>query len=322
MQQRPFVVAFYFLSIYSVVGNNYKGRVNMNFGELITAMVTPFNEKGEIDYEATTNLINHLIENGTDSVVVAGTTGESPTLSTEEKLSLFEHVVKVVDGRIPVIAGTGSNDTASSIALTKEAEALKVDGIMLVAPYYNRPSQEGLYKHFKAIAEATSLPVMIYNIPGRTSVNIDVDTIVRLSKIDNVFSVKEASGNLEAMTEIIARTDDDFVLYSGDDSLTLPVLSIGGKGIVSVAGHIVGKEMKAMIEAFKAGKVKEASEQHQQLLPIFQTMFIEPSPSPLKAALNEIGVPVGNVRLPLAPLSEEGMAQLQKALPFEKWKVK
>jgi len=284
----------------------------MNFGQLITAMVTPFNAEGEIDYEATSKLIDHLIANGTDSLVVAGTTGESPTLSTEEKLSLFQHVVKEVDGRIPVIAGTGSNDTKSSISLTKEAESLGVDGIMVVAPYYNRPSQEGLYEHFKVIAEATTLPVMVYNIPGRTAVNMDVDTIVRLSEIDNIFSVKEASADLDAMTEIISRTDDDFVLYSGDDSLTLPVLAIGGQGTVSVSSHVVGNDMKAMINAFHSGDIQEASKLHQKLLPTFKAMFSAPSPTPLKAVLNLIGVPVGDVRLPLVPLTEEQLAQLKK----------
>ncbi|HLS22666.1 MAG TPA: 4-hydroxy-tetrahydrodipicolinate synthase [Pseudogracilibacillus sp.] len=289
----------------------------MNFGQLITAMVTPFNAEGEIDYEATSKLIDHLIANGTDSLVVAGTTGESPTLSTEEKLSLFQHVVKEVDGRIPVIAGTGSNDTKSSISLTKEAESLGVDGIMVVAPYYNRPSQEGLYEHFKVIAEATTLPVMVYNIPGRTAVNMDVDTIVRLSEIDNIFSVKEASADLDAMTEIISRTDDDFVLYSGDDSLTLPVLAIGGQGTVSVSSHVVGNDMKAMINAFHSGDIQEASKLHQKLLPTFKAMFSAPSPTPLKAVLNLIGVPVGDVRLPLVPLTEEQLAQLKKDIQLK-----
>lgn len=284
----------------------------MDFGQLLTAMVTPFNQAGEIDYPATSNLLEHLIENGTEAVVVAGTTGESPTLSTEEKIQLFEHVVKVVNGRIPVIAGTGSNDTRSSIELTKKAESLGVDGIMVVAPYYNRPSQAGLYEHFKVIAEATSLPVMLYNIPGRTSVNIDVDTIVALSKIENITSVKEASADLDAMAEIIERTDDDFYLYSGDDGLTLPVLAIGGKGTVSVSSHVVGNEMKAMIKAFTSGNLKEASSLHRKLIAVFKAMFSAPSPTPLKAALNLMDVKVGEVRLPLIPLTEEQLAYVQE----------
>src|SRR5699024_2001916 len=230
------------------------------------------------DYGATKNLIEHLISNGTDAIVVAGTTGESPTLTTEEKIALFQYVVKEVNGRIPVIAGTGSNNTRESIELTRDAEASGVDGIMLVSPYYNKPSQEGLYQHFKMIAESTDLPIMLYNIPGRTAVNIDVDTIVRLSEIDNIVCVKEASGDLDAMAEIIRRTDDDFVLYSGDDSLTLPVLSIGGVGIVSVSAHIVGNEMQEMIHAFKSGNVEEAGAIHRGLLPTFKALFSAPSP--------------------------------------------
>lgn len=293
----------------------------MDFGQLITAMVTPFDEKGEIDYKATKNLLDHLINNGTDGVVVAGTTGESPTLSTEEKLELFSFVIKEVNGRIPVIAGTGSNNTKASIELTKEAEKLGADGIMVVAPYYNRPSQEGLYAHFKAIAESTSLPMMVYNIPGRTACNIEVDTIVKLSQIDNILSVKEASGDLDAMAEIIERTDENFVLYSGDDSLTLPVLSIGGKGTVSVAAHIVGNEMKEMIELFNAGDIKSASAIHRKLLPTFQALFSAPSPTPLKAVLNLTGIPVGDVRLPLVPLSEEQIEVLKNKINVKEFKA-
>lgn len=276
----------------------------MNFGQVVTAMVTPFDRNGDIDYDATKNLLEHLIANGTDAIVVAGTTGESPTLSTEEKVSLFKFVVKEAAGRIPIIAGTGSNNTRESIALTKEAESAGVDGIMLVSPYYNKPSQEGLYEHFKSIATSTKLPVMLYNIPGRTAVNIDVDTIVRLSEIDNIVCVKEASGDLDTMAEIISRTSDDFLLYSGDDSLTLPALAIGAVGVVSVSAHIVGNEMQKMIDTFKTGNVIEAGAIHRDLVPVFNAMFSAPSPSPLKAALNMKGIEVGNVRLPLVPLNE------------------
>ena len=222
----------------------------MNFGQILTAMVTPFDQNGEIDFNATRNLVNHLIANGTDGLVVAGTTGESPTLTTEEKVELFKFVVRVVDGRVPVIAGTGSNNTRASIRLTKLAEETGVDGIMLVVPYYNKPSQEGLYQHFKAIAESTTLPIMLYNIPGRSVINMSVETIVRLSKIPNIVAIKDASGNLDAMAEIISQTPDDFTVYSGDDGLTLPVLAIGGAGVISVASHIIGNEMQAMIQPF------------------------------------------------------------------------
>ncbi len=285
-----------------------------NFGQLLTAMVTPFDELGEIDFHATKHLINHLIQTGTEGLVVAGTTGESPTLTSEEKLDLFKFVVEVVDGRVPVIAGTGSNNTRASIALTKAAEATGVDGIMLVAPYYNKPSQEGLYRHFKAIADSTSLPVMLYNIPGRSSVGISAETTIRLSEIKNITSIKEASGNLDAMSEIISRTPDDFTLYSGDDGLTLPVLSIGGTGVISVASHVLGSEMLDMIKLFKAGNVQEAAAAHRALLPRMRALFTAPSPSPVKAALNLTGVPVGGVRLPMIPLTDDQTRELQEAL--------
>jgi len=286
----------------------------MNFGQVLTAMVTPFDQNEEIDFPAVTNLVEHLIANGTDGLVVAGTTGESPTLTTEEKVELFKFVVKTVNGRVPVIAGTGSNNTRASISLTKLAEEAGVDGIMLVAPYYNKPSQEGLYQHFKAIAQATALPIMLYNIPGRSVVNISVETIVRLSQIPNIVAVKEASGNLDAMAQIISETPDDFSLYSGDDGLTLPVLAIGGAGIVSVASHIIGNEMQDMVNSFRSGNLQAAAEKHRSLLPIMKALFAAPSPGPVKAALNMNGVPVGGVRLPMIPLNEVELASLKKAL--------
>ena len=257
----------------------------MNFGQILTAMVTPFDQNGEIDYNATRTLVNHLITNGTDGLVVAGTTGESPTLTTEEKVELFKFVVEVVDGRVPVIAGTGSNNTKASISLTKLAEETGVNGIMLVVPYYNKTSQEGLYQHFKAIAESTSLPVMLYNIPGRSAINMSVETIVRLSEIPNIVALKDASGNLDAMSAIISQTPSDFSLYSGDDGLTLPVLSIGGVGVISVASHVIGNEMQAMIEHFKNGKLQEAAQAHRNLLPIIKASICCTKSSTCKSSL-------------------------------------
>ncbi|MGG4494805.1 4-hydroxy-tetrahydrodipicolinate synthase [Brevibacillus reuszeri] len=286
----------------------------MYFGQVLTAMVTPFDQNGDVDFNATRTLVNYLIENGTDGLVVAGTTGESPTLSTEEKVELFKFVVDVVGGRIPVIAGTGSNNTRASISLTKQAEATGVDGIMLVAPYYNKPSQEGMYQHFKAIAESTSLPVMLYNIPGRSVVNMSVETIVRLSQIPNIVAIKEANGNLDATAEVISQTPSDFTLYSGDDGLTLPVLGIGGAGIISVASHIIGNEMQEMINLFKNGNIEEAAAAHRKLLPIMNALFAAPSPSPVKAALNLKGINVGGVRLPMVPLTSEETNTLQSVL--------
>lgn len=286
----------------------------MNFGKVITAMITPFDQNGDIDFQATEQLLEHLIANGTDAVVLSGTTGESPTLTKDEKVTLYKKVVTFVNGRIPVIAGTGTNSTRESIELTKEAEQCGVDGIMLVTPYYNKPSQAGLYAHFEAIAEETNLPIMLYNIPGRSACNIEIDTIVELSKIDNIVSIKEAGGDLDVMTKIVSRTAKDFYIYSGDDSLTLPLLSVGGNGIVSVASHIVGNEMQSMISEYNNGNVAEASRIHRTLHPTFKALFKAPNPVPLKAALNLFGMSVGSVRLPLVPLNEEELEQLKKDL--------
>ncbi|PTY79743.1 4-hydroxy-tetrahydrodipicolinate synthase [Heyndrickxia sporothermodurans] len=285
-----------------------------HFGRVATAMVTPFDKKGNIDFQKTSQLIEYLIDNGTDSLVVAGTTGESPTLTTEEKLALFRFVVKTVNGRIPVIAGTGSNNTYASIELTKKAEEIGVDAIMIVAPYYNKPNQEGIYQHFKTIAESTSLPVMVYNIPGRSVINIEPSTIIKLSQIPNIIAVKEASGSLDAMTEIIANTDENFELYSGDDGITLPVLSIGGQGIVSVASHVIGNEMQEMIQSFLDGSIEKAAKMHQKLLPIMKGLFQAPSPVPVKTALQLKGLDVGSVRLPLVPLTENERLELTNLL--------
>ncbi|MBF0708469.1 4-hydroxy-tetrahydrodipicolinate synthase [Alkalihalobacillus hwajinpoensis] len=286
----------------------------MNFGKVLTAMVTPFDRKGYVDFAKTEQLINYLINNGTEGLVVAGTTGESPTLSSEEKVALFKHSVKIADGRVPIIAGTGSNNTHASIELTKKAEAAGVDAIMIVAPYYSKPGQKGLYEHFKAIAESTKLPVMIYNIPGRSVVNMTADTIVELSKISNIVSVKEASGDLDQITDIITRTEESFSVYSGDDGLTLPILSIGGDGVISVASHVLGNEMQQMISAYQSGEVKEAAAIHQKILPIMNELFKAPSPSPVKTALQLKGMDVGSVRLPMIPLTAEERSSLAAAL--------
>lgn len=292
----------------------------MNFGQILTAMVTPFDQNGEIDFPATKNLINYLIANGTNGIVVAGTTGESPTLTTEEKVELFKFVVNIVDGRVPVVAGTGSNNTKASIELTKQAENTGVDAIMLVVPYYNKPSQEGLYQHFKTIAEATSLPIILYNIPGRSVINMAVETIVRLAQIPNIVAIKDASGNLDAMSETISQTPEDFSVYTGEDSLTLPALAVGATGVISVASHIIGNEMQAMITKFKNGHTQEAAEDHRRLLPVFKGLFAAPNPSPVKAALNLKGIPVGGVRLPIIPLNNDELNTLQAVL--EKVNVK
>ncbi len=290
--------------------------MEMNFGNVLTAMVTPFDQNGNVDYGRTETLINHLLTNGTDGLVVAGTTGESPTLSKEEKLSLLQFVVKTVKNRVPVIAGTGSNNTRESIELTRQAETIGVDGIMLVTPYYNKPSQEGMYQHFKAIADSTNLPVMLYNIPGRSVVGMTPETVIRLSQVENIVSIKEASGDLDAMTTIIRETDDSFSLYTGDDGLTLPVLSIGGKGVVSVASHVIGNDMQEMVRSYLRGEPQVAATIHQNVLPIMKALFMAPNPTAVKEALNMTGVPVGSVRLPLIPLNNEEKQMLEHSMSF------
>lgn len=273
-------------------------------------MVTPFDQDGNVDFDKTTELVEYLIESGTEGLVIAGTTGESPTLTPDEKLELFKHVVEVVNKRIPIIAGTGSNNTRHDIEFTQEAEKIGIDGVLLVTPYYNKPSQEGIYHHYRSIAEKVNLPVMLYNIPGRSVVKIDVSTIVKLSKIDNIVAVKDSTGDLDAISHIIEQTDDDFLVYSGDDSMTLPILSVGGYGVVSVASHVIGKEMQAMIHAFNSGETKKAAHIHRELLPLMRGLFMAPSPTPVKEALKIKGVETGGVRLPLVPLSTEEREEL------------
>jgi 4-hydroxy-tetrahydrodipicolinate synthase len=281
-------------------------------------MVTPFDANGAIDWEATGRLIDNLIEEQqSESLVVSGTTGESPTLTDDEKIALFEYAVKRAGGRCKIIAGTGSNDTAHSIHLTKAAEQAGVDAVLLVVPYYNKPSQEGIYRHFKAIAESTSLPVMLYNIPGRTVVSMSAETTLRLAEIPNIVATKECA-SLEQVTQIVSRAPETFKVYSGDDSAALPVLAVGGYGIVSVASHIVGSEMKAMIDAYLSGDVGKAASLHGKLFPVFKGLFELPHPVPnpvlVKAALGLRGLPVGGVRLPLVPASETEIAALKELL--------
>lgn len=293
----------------------WKEKLKVNFGRVLTAMVTAFNAEGKIDEQQQEKIINHLYQTGTESLVVAGTTGESPTITKEEKIFLFEQSVALSKGKGKVIAGTGSNNTAESVALTKKATDLGVDAIMLVNPYYNRTNQEGLYQHVKEIASNTDLPIMLYNIPGRSGLNMEVDTVVRLAQIPNVKMMKEASGDLGQMTEIMRETPEDFILYSGDDNLTLPVLAIGGHGIVSVASHVLGEELSQMIQYYLAGKVTEAFQIHQDLYPKVKALFSAPSPVPVKSVLEHIGLDAGPVRLPLVPLSTEEEVDILSYFP-------
>ncbi|NOU93374.1 4-hydroxy-tetrahydrodipicolinate synthase [Paenibacillus sp. LMG 31456] len=281
----------------------------MDFGRLIAAMVTPFDANLQIDWDQTGKLIDYLIEEqANDSLVICGTTGESPTLTEEEKLQLFAFAVKHANGRCKIIAGTGSNDTAHSIHLSKEAEKLGVDALLLVAPYYNRPSQEGLYQHYKAIAEAVSVPCILYNVPGRTGININVDTTIRLSQIPNIVATKDCA-DLDQLTQIVNGAAEGFRVYSGEDNMTLPVLAIGAYGIVSVASHVIGKDMKNMINCYLQGNVREAAQIHARLHPIFKGLFEcphrVPNPTAVKHALNVKGMQVGGLRLPLMNVTEE-----------------
>ncbi|WP_427051559.1 4-hydroxy-tetrahydrodipicolinate synthase [Paenibacillus sp. TC-CSREp1] len=290
----------------------------MDFGRLITAMVTPFNAAGEIHWEETARLIDYLIEDQkSETLVVSGTTGESPTLSDTEKVQLFEFAVKHAAGRCKIIAGTGSNNTAHSIHLTKEAERVGADGVLLVVPYYNKPSQEGMYRHFEAIAAATSLPVMLYNVPGRTVANLSAATTLRLAQIPNIVATKECA-SMEQVTLIAAGAPDHFRVYSGDDAAGLPAIAVGAHGIVSVASHVVGAEMKQMIEAFYGGDPLRAAQIHQKLFPLFKGLFECPQPLPnpvaVKYALTLRGLNVGSVRLPLIPPTEEEQVYIKNLL--------
>ena len=287
----------------------------MNFGRMLTAMVTPFDENLELNYDMAAKLAEYLLEQGNDGIVVNGTTGESPTLNDDEKVQMFRTVKQTVGERAVVIAGTGSNNTHHSIELTQKAAECGVDGIMLVVPYYSKPSQEGLYQHFKTVAAATDLPIILYNIPGRCGTNLAPETVVRLANdVPNIVAIKEASGNLDQIARLKTMCPADFAIYSGDDSLTLPILSIGGAGIISVVAHVAGKDLRKMVDAYFAGNVAEAQEINMKLYDIFKTMFITSNPVPVKYALNRIGINVGGVRLPLFEANDAEKAKIDASL--------
>ncbi|MBW4466985.1 MAG: 4-hydroxy-tetrahydrodipicolinate synthase [Pegethrix bostrychoides GSE-TBD4-15B] len=275
------------------------------FGRVMTAMVTPFNPEGGVDYATAEALAAHLADHGSDTLVICGTTGESPTLSWDEEFALFQAVQQAVSGRAKVVAGAGSNSTAEAISATEQANRLRLDGTLQVVPYYNKPPQEGLYQHFRAIAESNpDLPLILYNVPGRTSQNLLPETVSRLAEISNVVAVKEASGNLDQVSQIRRSTPDDFGIYSGDDSLTLPMLAVGAQGVISVASHLVGDRLQQMIRAFEQGQSQAATQIHLDLFPLFKALFHVTNPIPVKAALAMQGWSVGGTRLPLADKSE------------------
>jgi len=282
------------------------------FEGVIPALVTPFKENFEIDYNGISKNLDYL-EKHVDAVVPAGTTGESATLSYQEHIEVVRYVCDV--SNVPVIAGAGSNSTKEAIFLGKEVEKAGADAAMFITPYYNKPNKEGLYQHYKRIAEEISIPIIIYNVPSRTACNITPDVVERLANdFDNIIGIKEASGNLKQVAEIIRRTPDNFILLSGDDFLTLPILTLGGKGVISVAANVAPHLMKEMFNAFKAGDLEKARELHYKLMPLFEVMFIDTNPIPVKKALELMGLPAGKPRLPLVELSEEKTEKLREVL--------
>jgi 4-hydroxy-tetrahydrodipicolinate synthase len=285
-------------------------------GRLLTAMVTPFAPDGSVNYDAARRLAVALLDSGTDALVVAGTTGEAPTLAHDEKLRLFSEVRAAIGERGAVIANTGTNSTAESVELTREAADAGADAVIAVVPYYNKPTQLGMLRHFNAIAEATALPVVLYNVPARTGANMTAETAIEVSQTANVVGTKEASGDLEQIGRIIAGAREGFRVWSGADEDTLPILSVGGYGVISVVSHLAGRRLRAMIDAVVAGRINEASAIHRALLPLIEALFLAGNPVPLKYALSQLGVPVGEPRLPLcAPdetLGERIMAEVRR----------
>src|SRR4028119_1067530 len=287
----------------------------VNFGRVLTAMITPFGEDGSVNYEVAEKLAAHLADNGSDSLVVCGTTGESPTLTWDEEYQLFQVVQKAVAGKAKVIAGTGSNSTEETISATQKAAKIGLDGSLQVVPYYNKPPQSGLYQHFSRVAQSCpDLPLVLYNVPSRTGQNLEPETVARLAEIQNIVAIKEAKGDFEQASQIRGLTPPEFAIYSGDDSFTLAILALGGAGVVSVASHLVGKELQQMIQAFEAGKTREATEIHLKLFPLFKVLFCTANPIPLKAALKLQGWEVGSPRLPLCDLPTELKQELEAVL--------
>ena len=283
-------------------------------GRLITAMITPFDEEGKVDYSQAKRLANHLLDSGSDGLVVSGTTGESPTLTNEEKLRLFAEVKEAIGDRGSVIAGTGNYSTAESIELSREAQKQGADALLLVVPYYNKPPQEGLYQHFKAIAAETDLPCVVYNVTSRTSLNMSHETTIRLSHIDNIVGIKEAGSDMDQIARIIEGSADGFRVWSGNDNETFYIMSMGGYGVVSVASHLVGNQIKQMMGLLLEGDVEGAAAEHRRLLPLFKVLFLESNPIPVKWSVNQTGFNAGNPRLPLVPPQEKTVMELEKVL--------
>lgn len=289
---------------------------NPYFGRLLTAMVTPFNADGSVNYEKAADLAEWLINNGSDGLVVAGSTGEAATMSAEEKLELFRVVVNRINKRVPVIAGTGSNNTADSVKMTKMAEAMGVDGALIVGPYYNKPTQEGFYQHFAAVAQSTGLPIIVYNVPGRTASNISPAIVARLAAdFENIVAIKEAAGNVAQVAELYSVLPEEFTIYSGDDGLILPFMSVGATGLISVLSNIGGGILQDVMQAYEDGRVREAAKLNARMVPLANAMFIETNPIPVKAAVTLVtGIDTGQPRLPLTPMEPVNKAKMVAVL--------
>lgn len=287
----------------------------MIFGKVLTAMITPFDAQGKVDYQEAKKVAKHLVDNGNDGIVLVGTTGESPNLSLEEKIKLVEEVTSYLNGQGKVVVGVGSNSTQDTMQTIKAIENISgIDGIMVVVPYYNKPTQKGMLLHFKEIASISKFPIMLYNVPSRTGSNLLPETVRQLAELDNIVAIKEASGDLNQVSEVLRLCKDNIDVYSGDDSLTLPILSVGGIGVVSVAAHVVGNEIKEMIDQFSKGNVKQAAQIHLKLMPIFKNLFVESNPVPVKLAMDLIGFNVGTCRLPLCEPSDSTVELIKKTL--------
>ena len=284
-------------------------------GEVITAMVTPFNKNSEVDYTKVEELAKYLVHNGSDAILVAGTTGESPTLTHEEELEILATVKRAVTNKAKVIIGAGSNSTETAVKMSKLAQKEEADAILSVVPYYNKPSQEGMIAHFSAIAESVKLPIILYNIPSRTGVNMSVETVAFLAnKYPNIVALKQSFADMDMVSELKIACPEDFTIYSGDDSLTLPMLALGVEGVISVASHIYGNEIKTMIHNFKTGNYNVAKNMHLKIYPVLKKLFMAPNPAPIKAALERMGIIKDYIRLPLVALTQEQKAELYKTL--------
>lgn len=289
---------------------------NPYFGRLLTAMVTPFNEDGSVNYTAGADFAEWLINNGSDALLVEGSTGEAATMHSDEKLAFVDAVVKRINKRVPVVVGAGTNCTATTIDLVHDMEKYGVDGLLVVGPYYNKPTQEGFYQHFAAVAKATKLPIIIYNVPGRTGSNIAPETVARLAHdFANIVAIKEAAGNVAQVAELYRLLPADFTIYSGDDSLILPFMSVGATGLISVLSNIGGGLLQDLMQAYSEGRVKDAADLNKKMLPLAKVLFIESNPIPVKAAVTKVtGIPAGNPRLPLTPISAAAEAKLDAVL--------